>query len=347
MKNKKTIIFAAPRHNGIADLIYNELELLDFEVKDCLLPNTRFKYKSLGQRLFNLYRKVIHNDYEHKNKLKAEANEHYLHSLLDSYEKTDYALIIRPDLYTEEILVKIREKAGLMVAYQWDGLDRFPGVREKMSFFDKFYVFDPEDLKTENVLLTTNFFLESQMKKSNPSEKAFYIGSYEKARWEPTLEILDVLEKIGVKKEILLAPENKDTKAAEENHKGVCILNHNISYSEVLEKVSKSSVILDIHTPVHKGLSLRIFEGIGFQKKVITTNEEVENYDFYHPDNILVWKNQSTQKVWDFLDKPYKKISEDIRKKYSFESWIKNIFDIRHTKTQEKIRIRMTEEEVF
>lgn len=344
MRNKKTIIFAAPRHNGIADLIYNELELLDFEVRDCLLPNIRFKYKNLGQRLFNLYRKVIHNDYEHKNKLKAEANEQYLQQLLDSYKKADYALIIRPDLYTEEVLLKIREKADLMVAYQWDGLDRFPNVREKMSFFDKFYVFDPEDLKTENVLLTTNFFLESQVKESYPSEQAFYIGSYEKTRWKPTLEILDVLEKIGIKKEILLAPENKDTKAAEEKYKGVFILNHNISYSETLEKVSKSSVILDIHTPVHKGLSLRIFEGIGFRKKVITTNKEVENYDFYHPDNILVWNNQNAQEVWDFLDRPYKKIPEDIRKKYSFEGWIKNVFDIsENEKVQINNRVKVTE----
>jgi hypothetical protein len=61
-----------------------------------------------------------------------------------------------------------------------------------------------------------------------------------------------------------------------------------LSYSEVLSQVSRAKVILDIQQKGQTGLSLRPFEAIGLQKKLITTNASIRDYDFYHPNNIMI-----------------------------------------------------------
>jgi hypothetical protein len=66
-----------------------------------------------------------------------------------------------------------------------------------------------------------------------------------------------------------------------------------------------------------------------YQKKLITNNKTVCQYDFYHPDNILIWhKEDLPQKIQDFLAKPYKPVDNKIVKKYGFGNWIKNILDL-------------------
>ena len=49
------------------------------------------------------------------------------------------------------------------------------------------------------------------------------------------------------------------------------------------------------------------------------------NYDFYHPNNILVWDENEDSDLKDFMDKPYIPLEEKIIKKYSFSQWLKKI----------------------
>lgn len=37
-----------------------------------------------------------------------------------------------------------------MIAYQWDGMSRFPEVDETIGFFDEFYVFDKNDIESNS-----------------------------------------------------------------------------------------------------------------------------------------------------------------------------------------------------
>ena len=53
-----------------------------------------------------------------------------------------------------------------------------------------------------------------------------------------------------------------------------------LSYRQNLEEAAKSSVLVDFLNRKHYGLSLRIFEAIGLDKKLITTNPTIVHYDF-------------------------------------------------------------------
>jgi len=63
------------------------------------------------------------------------------------------------------------------------------------------------------------------------------------------------------------------------------------------------------------------------EKKLITTNKDIVNYDFYNPNNIFVWDNIKTEIPNDFLTTPYQPLSIPIFEKYSIKKWVKTILN--------------------
>ena len=49
------------------------------------------------------------------------------------------------------------------------------------------------------------------------------------------------------------------------------------------EIVTNSKCVLDSAQANQNGLTIRVIEMLGAKKKIITTNEDVVNYDFYRP----------------------------------------------------------------
>lgn len=64
---------------------------------------------------------------------------------------------------------------------------------------------------------------------------------------------------------------------------------------------------------------------IGMNKKLITTNASIVNYDFYNKKNILIINRENPQIDISFFSTPYEKINPEIYKKYSLSSWILDV----------------------
>ena len=99
-------------------------------------------------------------------------------------------------------------------------------------------------------------------------------------------------------------------------------------FQDNLKAVHKAKALIDFVTSDHTGLSFRVFEALGYGKKLITTNVEVAHYDFYHPNNIFIWDGQDLEGIEAFMRKPYMPIDPDIKEKYSFSNWIRYILNL-------------------
>ena len=106
-----------------------------------------------------------------------------------------------------------------------------------------------------------------------------------------------------------------------EVHKGIEIISAYFSFKESAIRAQKAEYMLDLHNPIHNGLSFRTFESIGYEKKLITNNNLVETQDFYRPSNIFVI-NKNYEGFKEFLTAPYEALEPTIREKYSFSNWI-------------------------
>lgn len=326
--NNKKIILAITDDFKIKSCIEENLQKIGFETIT-IIPtvNDKFKYKNFKERIVNFIKKKLYNDSDYKKKLRYNFEQELL---LKKLCKADYTLTIRADLFEDNFINKLIECAPKNYSYQWDGLSRFEKITKLIPLFTKFYVFDKKDLSQKNKTYpTTNFYFDCYkdlLHNKEPKYDLFFIGSYD-SRVPKLISICEILHNKGYKLHIVLFCHS-----GEEPKKYPFIKYYNtpFSYYENLQMVADSKCILDLHhDSLHTGLSFRTFEALGFDKKLITTNTIIKDYDFYESQNIFhLDENTDFSTIDDFLKSDYIEIDPVIKKKYSFTNWIKYVLEM-------------------
>lgn len=301
------ILLAMPDHVGVYTCIRNNLEYHGFEVTEALISGSHINY-----------------DFEKETK----------QSSLPIY---DYALFIRSDLFVESgFLNKIKPyiKKGCMVAYQWDYMNRFPLAWDAVASFDKFFVFDTNDLKNNqtNFLSLTNFYFDYQLdKKVQPIYDFYFIGCHVEGRENEIISFAKNAEKNNWLLDFeIVAPSEQHVAEWKQIYScnNIRIGTRFKTFQENLDNSLNSHILVDFKTPEQEGLSFRSFEALGYRKKLITTNSNISYYDFYHPNNIFIWDGKNLDGLKEFLELPYVDIDEEIRQKYSFKNWLYYVLNI-------------------
>lgn len=325
-----------PQRYGVYKLIINSLQKLGFEVIDVTFQDEFFKYKNLGERIRNIFQKIAGNK-DYKQILKFEHQKKYIEErLLKLDTPIDYALIIRADLYPHHILRLIRNKSKKTTGYQWDGMNVFPSINDRIKYFDKFYVFDPNDVVEEKKGIT-NFHFEKdivQLEKypfNNENYKNIYdiyfLGIYSEKRMPYIVEFIKKIENLSIKARIEILSPNSHIDPRY-NLPQFFYINHQLSYSEVCSRNKFAKILIDFVDPKHHGLSFRVFEALADNKKLITSNVNIKYYEFYNPANILIYTDKTTpEEITNFINTPYQINGNKIIEKYSFKNWIANILD--------------------
>ncbi|MFV0248639.1 MAG: hypothetical protein ACK5H1_06740 [Tenacibaculum sp.] len=330
---KKKIILGLPKTFSFFKIIKKNIEFYGYEVISiCYEERHNFKYKNFPQRAYNFFRKTFLNDKNYKNKLKFKLYRDMIESVINSIDgKVDYTLLIRADIYPIDVLNKLKKKSKKLIAYQWDGLHRFPAIYTHIKLFDRFFVFDKTDFnyKKANLLPLTNFYFDYD-KSTIPLEACendiYFIGSLVHERMPQIINFINYVKNLDLKLDINIFYSNKcdrDKYAI----KGVKYINKHMDYEDNIKFLKNSKIIVDFLNQTHRGLSFRTFEALCFDKKLITNNPEVKNYDFYNSNNIFIWNGNNIDKLEEFINLPYKKIDNSIKLKYSFKNWLNYVLD--------------------
>ena len=241
-------------------------------------------------------------------------------------KKFDFCLVIRGDLIPEFVIKHARSISNKMVDFQLDGLSVSSKILDYQKYFDRIFVFDPEDVKKypEAALhfLPNCYFGEPDF--SIPSEiDLLYIGQYLDERNVQLKNLHQYLE------EHQLSYTSHTSlyrgRCFEPLHPKVLQHKTSTSYEGNLDFVKKSKIIIDFKRKEHNGLSLRFFEAMQYGKKIITDNVSVKNYEFYHPNNIFVTDFVHLDGILEFIQKPYHPLPETLIEQYGFKNWIKVI----------------------
>lgn len=332
----KRILLAISTTHGISKLIERNLKHYGFEVI-LLAPynekEERFKYPSLLARLSVIYRRNILGDKRAKLNLQSRLYQQELEKKLNN-GAPDYALFFLAQNFSQPLVefVRGRVKAGGMVNYQWDGMDRYPLIYQRAPLFDRFFVFQPQDLDKAglNILPTTSFYFDYDLAPLENEYDFYFIGSDNPDRSDTIVKFAETAKEKNWKLNfnILCEKDFKRRRAYYPENINMFGLSEVKGYENNLLSARKSKILVDFVISEHKGLSLRTFEALGHDKKLITTNQEIKKYDFYHPNNIFILTEDNFAGIEDFLAKPYYKIDENIKRKYGFGNWIRYILDI-------------------
>lgn len=335
---KPTVILAVPYLYGLDRCIEKNLRFHGFEVINLCFDDRDVHYPNALSRLKNLYHKHITQDGDYRKQLRFLPYREEIKRRLGRLggKQADYALCIRANIYPKEIIADIRAQSKICINYQWDGINRFPDILEYRDDFDRFFVFDHSDAARYpqyGFQTASNFYFDYPLP---DAERQTYNGLYFLGGYDPTRET-DMQTFIAQTGRLKLPLDfhiySKDGRARRAfGDLGIHYLNRGtvLSFEDNLEKISRCATVVDFVTADHQGLSFRVFDAMRYRKKLITTNRHITRYDFYRPDNILVWnQNISDGQLNAFLHSPYQTLPSETEQKYSFGNWLRYVFDIR------------------
>jgi hypothetical protein len=323
----KTILVAVPDFVGFPEGFKFGLEALGFDVH--ILKN--YEYIKIGTKntLIHTYKKKLWGVKTFKKEKRKQLD--YAQQIEDfnnvKIAHFDFALFIRPDLFSPELINIVKRKANKTVAYQWDGLDVYPEIYTRINLFDRFFIFDSNDLaKRPGLLPITNFYFNT-VKQGKVDKDVYFVGYYKEDRIESLLQLSKKFRDLGLCTSINICV-NSSKQIAILKKEPVNILSKQLTVMENIENIASSKMMIDVANVVHCGLSMRPFEALGYKKKLITNNALVKKYDFYNPNNIFVIEDENLDGLEQFIASPYIDLSEEILKKYSFTNWIKYVLNI-------------------
>ncbi len=327
-----TIILGMPADNHIYQTLKAGLRYHGFQVINAVLNNQAFHYPSLASRLKVKFQQYVLRNRHAKRELKSKLLLNALEQQIAAAGVADYALFIRGDIYSPEFLTAVkRHVRHSMVNYQWDGLDRFPDIKTCANLFDKLYVFDPADLhKGLPCFPATNFYFDHNLTPHDQaSRNLYFVGLHDPKRTPSILTFVEAAQKYELSLDFSIGHQTLSPQALRSHYpETIHTFIGTRTFEDNLKAAQRAGVLVDFKTAAHNGLSFRAFEALGYRKKLITTNADIQKYDFYHPDNIFIWDGQHLDGLDAFLAKPLHAFPPELYEKYSFGNWIRYILDI-------------------
>jgi len=311
------LLFIAPDTANIYEIFLDGFKTYapSIEIDFMLSTVPRYKYKNSGEKISNFLSKTFLD----KNKKDIHEREIIQKKLGNLKDKYDAIFFIHPDFFIDAELQFLKSKTNNFIAYYWDTIAFFPRKEKIIPFFDKVYSFDNEDCKKYNLELLTNFYYYEPQPVAIENA-LFCISHLEKRRYELFNRMGKYLEENDIKFRFM-------TKQSVQKLKSPYIeyMKETIAYADMLKLLNHYAVILDIAKPNQAGLSFRIFESLGMNKKIITNNKAVMEYDFYDPNNILVIDFENINIPKSFFETPYRPIDEAIKQKYHLRSFVERV----------------------
>lgn len=320
----KQVLFIAPQYFGYEIDIAEEMKREGAEVD--FLPDRPF----LSPFLRGLIR--------FRRELVLPLMDHYFLNAIEKFGRHHYDIIfvVVGEGLSTRTLTALRTSFpnANLVLYMWDALRNRRLLDKNLSLFDTCHTFDSSDAKSYGMNFRPLFFspgFEQEVALDFKYDISF-VGTAHSDRCR-------------IVSNVKAALPNKTTcywylylqapwvfyghKLVNQSFRNESIKNFNfeaLSKPVVQSIFFKSRAILDIEHPNQSGLTMRTFETIGANKKLITTNNRIVEYDFFNHDNIFVIDRKNvSDKIDNFIRGPYIPLTSSLYMKYSLAGWLNDV----------------------
>lgn len=281
-------------------------------------------------------------------KAAIRVNKHLLHTYIRRYfarmmrtvrnTKYDAVLLISGQSLSlsEDMMRQLRESQpqARFVLYQWDSLRNFPYIARMQKYFDRCYTFDPQDARDNPNLHFLPLFYSARYEKLGaetpqpPKYDFCFVGTAHPKKYKLIRKMSEELRAVYPRQFVyffypsplvyyyrkLRNPELRKAKRKEFHFVP-------LKEPEMMEVFRASRSVMDSAQSAQAGLTIRVLEALGAKKKLITTNPDIVNYDFYRPENIYVYDGRMDLNHV-FFQKPYRELEDEIYQRYSLRSWL-------------------------
>ena len=230
----------------------------------------------------------------------------YLDKILGetSSETFDYVVVINGEVLTPEFISQLRsaQPAAKFILYMWDALANFKDSQKIAPLFDARFSFDKSDCDRDpSFAFLPLFYYDKGLKEKFASTEKVYdyacITTVKAGKMQHLKEIFSQLDShfsssykylylqgrfVYLYYKLKYRKEFSGMKMKDFRYK-------RIPYDKYSEIVCKSRILVDIPMKNQNGLTIRTFECLGSGQKLITSNKNIAEYDFYSPEYIYIF----------------------------------------------------------
>ena len=322
------VLLIAPMFFGYEKLIKKELEDQGATVD---YFNDRPDNTFLTKSLIRINRRLI-----------SRKTNSYYDKIIDSVHDTyyDHILIVRGEAISKERLIKLRnsQPKAKITLYLWDSMHYNQNAGVIKSHVDRVLSFDRVDVDENSDMEFLPLFYGKEFEKAASVSDGYiydacFIGTIHTDRYRVLEKIIEALESDGFKVfiycyypskflYILRAIVDSDFRRFAKKYIDFA----GMKLPDVVARIAESRAVIDVNRPDQRGLTMRTIEAVGAQRKVITTNEDVVNYDIYFESSVMLVDRFSPKVAKEFLKGGEYPFCEDVRRRYSVTSWVSRIF---------------------
>ena len=243
------------------------------------------------------------------------ANNEYLRQYLK-----DFQLIIFLDYgFEPEMAAKIRPfTKAKIVLFFWNHFKlehyRKLNAAQKEPAINEIYHFDPLEARDLGLKHNSSFYTQSVGEPLNETDYDIFFGANDNGRKQQAMELKNRFESLGLSTFYHILPNRGNEQAGY------------LPYSEYLKLVKRSNGILEILRAGQYGVTLRTFESLFLQKKLITANEMLPFYRLYDPRNVFMLETH-LRLLTAFLTIPYQPADQVLLDFFEAKNWVKRFVD--------------------
>lgn len=266
--------------------------------------------------------------------LKVKSDEYFSHitDKLREHPIKD-VLVIRGEALSVDALKKMRKALpdARFTLYFWDSyLNLPPDSHEKVPLFDRAFSFDPRDVENDQRLTYQPLFFLPEFAGQELAEHdidLLFVGTAHSDRCSVVGRVVEAMPQ-GMNFSRYLYLQSRWIYGARmlydpsvwKCQKSDFIFNP-VSGIELNALISRAVAVLDIERAIQTGYTIRTIEMMAAGKKLVTTNPNIVEADFFDDSNIVVIDRNNPTFDRSFFETPYRPISRTVLNRYSLESW--------------------------
>ncbi|MBJ7221596.1 MULTISPECIES: hypothetical protein [unclassified Brenneria] len=242
----------------------------------------------------------------------------------------DQVFFIKAVDCSSEFIGELREALpdSEFILYEWDSLERFPVVFDRLAWFNRVLSFDRQDaFHYPSINFRPLFYRQAnESAQVLPKYDLVFIGLLHSSRLPCVRKVQKMIDEQGLSMYVYLTTNLVTWLKLWFKGQAKNVYIKQLSYEEVVDINNQSRGVLDLPHPDQTGLTMRSIESLGFDKKLITTGKDIVNYDFFNDENIKIIDMDLPNIDFSFLSTPYVPVMENIKSRYSLDKWLDDVF---------------------
>lgn len=172
--------------------------------------------------------------------------------------------------------------------------------------------FDPEDSKRYDLPLYYNVNRKVDVVEKKKDCDFYFVG-LPKGREKELDKLRATVESKGYKTKFIMPKDKSEY----------------ISQMQNIQFSAKTRCIVDLVSAKYdqSGLTLRPFDAMFLEKKLLSNCKSLMNYDFFNKNNIFIFTDETNgDEIDDFMKRPYKEIDKEIVNRYEINNWLRKYY---------------------